>query len=150
MFDFGEVANRRRVETILTGRMNDLCLEELRGQNRFKNRSSCINVVCIIPPGENGWDFDKASPAISRDLSQHGVSIVHNERLEGEILLEVPKIQGSDFVRCAVKHCSELGRGYFQIGMSAQEVCDVEAIDRNRLERRLAEFEAALEEMPQA
>lgn len=143
MFDFSGAGNRRRVEAILTSRMNDLCFEELCGSARNKDRSACVNVICLVPRTDDGtWDFEQAMPALSRDISQSGVSVLHNAELNGEYLVEVPRVQGSDFVRCAIQHNSQMGRGFFHIGMSAKEVVHVEALERNKLERRLADFEA--------
>jgi hypothetical protein len=142
MFDFGDAGNRRRVEAILTSRMNGLCFDELRGSARTRDRSACVIVTCVVPRADDGgWDFAQAMPALSRDISQTGVSVLHNAELSGEYLVEVPRVQGSDFMRCTVQHSSQMGRGFFHIGMSAKEVVHVEALDRNKLERRLAEFE---------
>ncbi|MFK7819909.1 MAG: hypothetical protein AB8G99_14400 [Planctomycetaceae bacterium] len=141
MFDFVEAGQRKRVEAILAGRINESCLQELCGQDaRGKQRSACIQVVCMVPEGDEGWDFTSVTPVVSRDISLSGLSILHREPVEGPILLEAPSVTGSRFVRCEVQHCRDLGHGYFHIGLSAKEVVNIEAIDRNRIERRLAEF----------
>lgn len=150
MFDFEEAGSRRRVEAILTSRMNERCLEELRGTSRAAGRATYITVTCLIPRNASGeWAFSEALPALSRDISKAGISVIHDSKLNGEILVEVPRTEGSDFVRCAVQHNHEMGHGHFHVGLSAKEVVHVEALERNTLERRLAEFEAAHTELSQ-
>jgi hypothetical protein len=141
MFDFDEAEQTNCVEPLLDGRINEACLHELCGKDsQGQQRSACAQVVCMVPQGEDGWNYEQVVPVVGRDIKLSGLSILHSEPIKGQILLEAPSVTGSRFVRCEVQESRDIGHGYFHISLSGKEVVNVDAIDRNRIECNLANF----------
>lgn len=140
MFDFTSGSKRQRVQAVLTHRMNQQCLNEMSANDRGPDRSAYVHALVVVPGRKRHWQFSEAFPVLSRDISPQGMALLHNELMEGEVLVEVPGEAGPSFVRCSVQHCSSLGLGYWQIGLKALEVVNIEAKERHVLEQRIEAF----------
>ena len=139
MFDFTSPMKRKRVQAVLTKRVNQKCLEELSGGNRGIDRTSYVNALIVIPGSKRAWRFEEAFPVLSRDLSSAGMAILHSSALEGEVLVEVTgKDAFYSYVRCKVQHCNDLGYGYWQIGLKAEEIIGINRADHITLQERIA------------
>ena len=119
MFDlmFGNASKRKRVQAVLTNRMNRTCFEDLSGSDRGPVRSPFCQVVFLISRRGRNWDFDNAAPVISRDISPEGLALIHTASItDDEVLVALADKDGSlNVVHCAVQHCSSLGYGFWQI-----------------------------------
>ncbi len=142
MFDFSHGKKLQKVQAVLTNRINQRCLSEVRGANRGPERSAYVHALVVIPGRRKHWEFENAFPALSRDISPHGLALLHNAPLEGEFLVEIAAEQTANYVHCTVRHCSEIGYGYWQVGMQANEVIVLDPLDHRRLEKRVEEFVA--------
>lgn len=136
MFDFGK---KKRVEAILSRRINGICIEELRGKSRSLERTACTMTTGLVPGDGQTWFYEHGFRALALDMSARGLSVIHGEHLGGDYLVEIPGINGSDFLRCSVQHSSEIGPGYFQVGLRAHEIFHPDAYERTKLAHALAE-----------
>lgn len=145
MFGFS-LQKRRRVQAILTKRVNERCTQEMYGGSgeRGPNRMPMAKAMVVVPSARKDWDFENAFIAISRDISSTGMSICHSRRLEGEVLVEIPGENSSTFARMAVQHSTEIGHGYWQVGMKAEEVVELDHADYSRLQERYAKIQDTL------
>lgn len=142
MFEFTAAQKRKRVQAVLTARMNQRCLDGLGDDGRrVQDRSSYVTSLVVIPGKNRSWAFDEAFPVLTRDISPNGLSLVHAGSIEGEVLVVIPSDGAPSFLKCDVQNCNDMGYGYWQIGLAAQHVVDVEYPDQLRLDERLADFD---------
>ncbi len=132
---------RSDVYRALSSRLNHTCMDGLRHQDRKVQRTNFCEVVWLIPPGDKGYDYSQAVPAVSRDLSVQGFSLIHNAALaDSELVVGIPGVHGFNFFHCKVQHCSDLGYGFFQIGLFASKVITPSRSQLTTWEKRAAEF----------
>lgn len=145
MFEFAS-SKRRRLQAILTSRVNDRCTKELYGGTgeRGPTRTPFVKAVLVVPGKRKKWQFEDTFVALSRDISPTGMSLCHTEQLEGEVLIEIPGDGESNFARMTVQHNTEIGHGFWQIGLEAQELVELTYRDHTQLNRRYGEIEAAV------
>lgn len=144
MFDFTSPLKRKRVQAVLTNRVNQKCLEEMHGADRGPDRTAYVNALVVIPGSKRKWQFEDAFPVLSRDISPAGMALLHNEPIEGEVLVEVTGENTTNFVRCTVQHCNDLGYGYWQVGLKAEEIVGVNRDEHAHLQERMAAFATQL------
>lgn len=142
MFEFTQAQKRKRVQAVLTARMNQRCMDEMYGGagGRGADRTPYSMALVVIPGSRKNWEYDDAFPALSRDISPNGLAILHTAPLEGELLVEIPGDNSSNFVRCTVQNCRELGHGYWQTGLQGHEVVDIDYHYQRVLDERMADF----------
>ena len=144
MFDFTSPGKRKRVQAVLTNRLNQKCLNEMQGNERGPDRSAYVHALIAVPGKKRKWRFEEAFPVLSRDLSTSGMAVLHNAMIEGELLVEVPGDNTSHFVRCTVQHSNQLGFGYWHIGLKAEEIIEISNSQSKILQQQLDQFNAAL------
>ena len=135
MFD----GRRKKAKALLTSRLNKVTFAEIQGSDREVDRCSVSHAVILIPAlGKRGWDFEAAAPAVSRDMSHGGISLIHTAPVESENLL-IGLIEGdtAQYLKCRVEHSTPLGLNFFQIGLSVEEVV---ALDQKETETIAAKF----------
>lgn len=146
MFDFASPGKRKRVQAVLTNRLNQKCLNELQGNERGPDRTAYVHALIAVPGKKRKWRFEDAFPVLSRDLSTSGMAVLHNAVIEGELLVEMPGKNTSHFVRCTVQHCNQLGFGYWHIGLKAEEIIEIGLRQSETLAQQLEQFNSALSE----
>ena len=116
-------------------------MEGLRYQDRKVQRSEYCEVVWLVPKAGKGFDYSQAVPAVSRDLSIQGLSLVHTAPIaDAEFVVGIPGKHGFSFFHCHVQHCSDLGYGFFQIGLFAAKVITPNMADMAIWEKRTSAF----------
>jgi hypothetical protein len=142
MLNFDFFNQRAEVKRALSSRLNHNCMETLRYQDRKVERSTFSEVVWLIPIHNKQADYRQAQPAVSKDLSVQGMSLIHNAPVDGTpMIVGVPGEHGESFFQCNVEHCSHLGYGFYQIGLFPVKLVSPDMADRNAWENRVAEFQ---------
>ena len=137
MLDLWFTGKRKRAQAVLTNRVNKQSMDEITGTDREIHRSSFRKVVYLIPSNGKRWNLSAAVPVVSRDICTGGLSIVHNEPIVAErVLIGLPETDGVKFVQCTVQHCSELGFGFYHIGMFAEEIVNIDLREAEALEQQ--------------
>ena len=143
MLSFSSQNKKQEVQRLLTSRINQFCLSNINPRERAASRSAFCEVVFVIPCGRTRKpDFNYAFPVVSKDISAKGLSLVHNEPINGDpLIIGLQDQTGPCFIRCTLEHCTPLGYGFHQIGLCPEEVVTVTADEMVRLTRRLEQFE---------
>lgn len=143
MFNFDFFKKRSEVSRAMTHRLNHACMEALRYQDRKDDRAAYSQVIWIIPTnGKKRLDFAASVPAVSKDISKEGLSLIHTAAVEGEsLLVALPGENGHSFLQCKIEHCTALGYGFFQIGLHPENVANVKYDDMRAWKARCREFE---------
>ena len=139
-------SKRRRLQALLTSRVNDRCTKELYGGTgeRGPVRTPFVKALLVIPGERKAWQFDDAFVALSRDISPSGMSLCHSGQLAGDLLVEIPSEGESSFARMTVQHNTDLGHGYWQIGLEAKELVELGYREHAELTSRYAQIEEAM------
>lgn len=145
MFDFTSPIKRKRVQAVLTNRVNQKCMDELHGNGRDVDRTPYVHALIAVPGTKRKWRYEEAFPVLGRDISPSGVAVLHSSEVAGELLIEIPGQNISNFVRCVVQHANDLGFGYWHIGLSAKEIVELSREDYRALQKRLAEINVQAE-----
>ena len=139
---FGFVLRKRQqdVKKLLQGRINRTVASQLDEKARRARRCAMCDVAWIIPfPHGSQPDFEAGFPAVTRDVSEEGLSFIHTEPITGQRLLIGLKNDVETFyIAGPVEHCTSLGYGFYQIGMKPFETIDVDPFEGQRLESRFA------------
>lgn len=143
MLDFEYFNRRKEVQTALTNRVNTVCMDGIRHADRKNQRSPFSEVVWLVPTaGSKRGDYAKALPAVSKDISVSGLSLVHNQALTDEHVIAIlPGNNGPTFLRCEVEHCTRLGFGFFQVGLRPERVLQAKHSEQQAWEKRCEEFD---------
>ena len=143
MLDFEYFNRRKEVQTALTNRVNTVCMDGIRHADRKNQRSPFSEVVWLVPTELNKrGDYSKALPAVSKDISVGGLSLVHNRPLTSDHVIAIlPGANGPTFLRCEVEHCTRLGYGFFQIGLRPERVLQAKHQEQIDWEKRCEEFD---------
>ncbi len=150
MLNFEFFSQQAEVKRALSSRLNHNCMETLRYQDRKRHRSHFSEVVWLIPSSSEEPDYRQAVPAVSKDLSIQGISLVHNRPItDSPILIGVPGEHGFNFFECNVEHCSRLGYGFYQIGLFPMKVVSPSTEELKAWQTRTTEFETEPEEVPE-
>lgn len=151
MLNFDFFSQQAEVKRALSSRLNHNCMETLRYQDRKLHRSHFSEVVWLVPVDGEQADYSQAVPAVSKDLSIQGMSLIHNSPLgSSPLIVGVPGNHGINFFQCNVEHCSGLGFGFYQIGLFPVKVITPSETERKAWEARTAEFQNEPEPEPVA
>lgn len=141
MLNFDSFNQQAQVRRALSSRLNHNCMETLRHQDRKLQRSNYSEVVWLISLEGKRGDYSQAVPAVSKDLSIQGMSLIHNRPLgDSPLIVGVPGNHGISFFKCQVEHCSSLGSGFYQIGLFPMKVLSPNPSEMAAWETRAAEF----------
>jgi len=129
---------RDRVQQLLTAHISRRYLPQIGKTKRQHERRAFCEVVWVIGwDGHNGQpDFDRVSHAVTRDINKEGLSLLLTSPLEDEqLLIGLDDDGGRHFLRCLLEHCTPLGHGFYQIGLYADEVVELNPLDIERLKQ---------------
>jgi hypothetical protein len=150
MFGFLFHRKRQDVRKALATRINHKCVAGIRHANRAVTRSPFCEVVWLIPDdGDLCGAFTDMVPVVGKDISTQGVSLIHNEPLaDRRVVLGLEGAHGPSFIRATVEHSTSLGHGFYQIGLSPEEVLPAGPAEVSQWRRRLAELGGCPQEEP--
>jgi hypothetical protein len=141
---------RDEVKRILHGRMNRAYLRTIAGNEiRGARRGTFTEVVWAIPYGALAADADYTSvfPAMTKDLSAQGISILHREPLtEPRMIIGLKDETEPRFLLCRVEHSTALGHGFYQTGLFSEETFRVEPCDIDTMREALEKYDNAPEQ----
>jgi hypothetical protein len=141
MLNFDFFNQQAEVRKALSSRLNHSCMETLRYQDRKLQRSHFTEVVWLISLEGKRGDFGQAVPAVSKDLSVQGISLIHTSPITTPLLIVgVPGNHGFNFFQCKVEHCSDLGYGFYQIGLLPVKLLSPSQSEMKAWEARSAAF----------
>jgi uncharacterized protein YqgV (UPF0045/DUF77 family) len=90
---------------------------------RLEGRVRLTIVVLIIPLVRKKLAIEKMFPAVTKEFSTNGLSVVLNPaRTLDEVVLGFRWDSEMRYVRAKAKHTSPMGAGYFQMGFRVVEV----------------------------
>lgn len=138
MLDFLFYKRRSEASRLLTGRINRQTMVGLEPGERRASRSTYCEVVWLIEfDGYGSPDFNGAEPVVSKDISPSGLSLIHTRQVQGtRVLIGMRQSEGMSFLKCHVGHCTTLGCGFLQIGLSPEGVVSVHARVATELRER--------------
>ncbi len=142
MFGFFLKKKQDNVRRVFSGRMNRRSLQQFRFGDRRDARGTLCEVVFVIPydDDEEAPQFDRAFPAVSKDICFEGLSFIHNRPVEqNRILIGLEGDELPLFIACTLQHSTPLGFGFFQIGLHPHEVVQVSADSLQALDAALKE-----------
>lgn len=127
MLDFLFYKKKNEASRILMGRVNQQTMAGLKPGERRASRSSYCEVVWLVELDERGRpNFDSAEPVVSKDISPAGLSLILTRPFEGtDMLIGLRQTEGMVFLKCRRGHCTPLGCGFFQVGLSPDGVVSV-------------------------
>ena len=140
MFGFLLRKRQQDVRRLLQGRINRTVARQLDDKARRARRCALCEVAWIIPYPEGSTpDFDGGFPAVTRDVSEEGVSFIHTEPVNDDrLLLGLKNDVETFYVVGPVEHCTPLGYGFYQIGVKPFETMNVDPFEAKRLHARFA------------
>ena len=127
---------RRKAQNVLTSRINEGAVAALTS-DRAPERSPFCKPVFLIPAEGRSWNPAAAHVVVSRDIAPGGLSIVHTEELGDRVLIGLPGKNDTKFLRCSIQHSTDIGYGFFQIGLLAEQIDDLDGSEVRALERRI-------------
>lgn len=138
MFGFFTRRQREEVRRVLSRHMNRDFLKKFRYGKRRDARGSFCQVAWVIPCDPDCEpQFDAAFPAITKDISPEGLSLVHTQPVTAaRIVIGLGDDALMSFVSCTLGHTTPMGAGFYQIGMDPQQVIRVSAHIVRRLLQR--------------
>jgi hypothetical protein len=143
-FLFHKSNKREEVRRVLHGRVNRahsqaVSVASLRGATR----GSFTEVVWVVPCDSPATaNFSKVFPAVTKDLSTSGLSILHTATITDPcLIIGLKDLQDRRFLACTRKHCTALGCGFYLIGMLADEVLEVRQGDLDTMTQAIAKRE---------
>lgn len=151
MFDFASHSKKKRAQAVLTNRVNQRCMDEVHAQNhRTVDRTPFVEALVVIPQKASRWEFTKAAPVLSRDISSNGLALLHTTAITGNVLVRIQGEGQDTLLSCKVCNCTHLGFGFYQIGILAEEIYSPSPEDAAALGDRLKTLEAREEIRSQA
>ena len=145
MLDFLFYKRRNEASRLFTGRINQQTMAGLDPGERRASRSTYCEVVLLIENDGYGQpDYAAAEPVVSKDISPTGLSLIHTRPARGtHVVIGLKQAEGMSFLKCRLGHCTSLGCGFHQIGLSPEGLVSVPA----RVETELRErFDAPRQE----
>lgn len=139
----------------LGGRRLTLTLDHPSGAEKRRERRLPLQVPLRVAPAapDGSPDVAAASPAVSQDLSEHGVALLQDELLAGQrIFIGIPRGSETIYVPASVRHCRTIAEGGVQVGcefeIAAPAASDPAAIDQlarvhEAIDQLLAQYRAA-------
>jgi len=148
MFGFLFHNKREEVHRVLHGRVNRAQARSITAANmRGPTRGTFTEVVWVVPcESPAKADFTKVFPALTRDLSTQGISIVHSAPITDPcVIIGLKDETDRRFLVCTPKHCTSLGYGFHHIGMLAEAVLTIDREDFNAMLEAMLKFEVTAE-----
>jgi len=143
---FGSLIRKKRNDVIpvLQRRINRSFTQQFGIRGRRDNRSAHCEIVWVIEydsaTGEP--DFNSVMPAVSRDISPRGISIIHTKSIESDrVLIGLEGDVEPTFLLCRVEHFTPLGHGFFFVGLDPYEVSVVEPSQLEVIHQKLGKME---------
>lgn len=146
MFGFVLQKKRDEIRRLLSGRMNREYFRQFRYGDRGAPRGSFCEVVWLIPLAEGSREpiCDQAFPVVTKDISHEGLSLIHNAPLEYDrMLVGLWSRTDLKFLLCRCQHSTELGYGFFQIGLHPDEVFHLDQLTIRQLSQHFEALEVA-------
>ena len=123
MLQFAMSRKRQDVRKLFHNRMNNMYYKQFKYGKRSAPRSNFSEVIWLMPSPNGNTDFSSAIPMVTKDCSVEGVSVIGLQPLKGEqLVVALDTETRPNFVSCKLKHCTELGYGYFQLGLHPMQV----------------------------
>lgn len=138
---FTASTKRKQAKAVLARRASNRVLEDLQGQDRVSARTAMLAMEIVIPKAGRHWQYDEAFPVLLTDISAGGVGLVFHEPIRGELLLRLTDNLGVHYLQFTIQYCSELGFGYWQMGLECQKLERPSDGDEAVLNDRIAIFE---------
>lgn len=150
---FGNFIRKKRNEVIpvLQRRINRRFSQQFGIRGRRDNRSAHCEIVWVIPydSATGQPDFESVMPAVSRDISPRGISIIHTKTIESDrVLIGLEGEVEPTFLLCRVEHFTPLGHGFFFIGLDPYEVLTVEPPQLEVIHQKLGTVEPSAATAP--
>ncbi|MDA1017436.1 MAG: hypothetical protein O3A00_23645 [Planctomycetota bacterium] len=142
MFGFIFRKKQDEVRKLLQNRMNRSFLRQFRYGKRIDPRGSFCEVVWIIPYDDavKYPDFTQGYPAVTKDISPEGLSLIHTLPIRAKrVLVALEGASETRFVACTHTHSTNLGYGYYQIGLHPEEVLWLDESELNLLRKSYVE-----------
>ncbi|MGH7199232.1 MAG: hypothetical protein ACREJB_01415 [Planctomycetaceae bacterium] len=138
---FSEVFYRRRdrMRRVLASRVNQNVRDRVIDGNRGVTRTALCEAVWVVPCRHDAKPiFTEATAAITRDMSQQGLSLIHSGPVTaGTLLVGLECEGGREFLRCRTQHCTPLGGGFYQVGLVPERIIPVSRVDLRILNEQL-------------
>jgi hypothetical protein len=128
MFTFAR--DKKKVEVqALVRRMADLTvpsLAPLGNESRVERRMNRCLPVLLVPYEQHRAVVDEATIALARDVSDHGVALILPQPYRAEdvivgLWLTGPHVAPGPnelyLLHAQIRHCTEVGGGYWQLGL---------------------------------
>ncbi|MEX0717525.1 MAG: hypothetical protein WD066_13110 [Planctomycetaceae bacterium] len=140
MFDFRLRTRANQIKRFMQSRMNRHYVRQVRAGDRRATRGAFCEVVWMVAfDSADRPEFGRATPALTRDISADGLSILHHEPVdEGRpLLIGLHNGDESSFVRCRIEHVTPLGFGYRQLGLRPEEIVEFDPPELHAFRRRV-------------
>lgn len=115
----------RAVRSLVLNLVNTHCAESSRFRQdpRLESRVNLSIVVKVVPIENDQPCLGETFTTVTKDFVSTGVSVVLNERHSlDEVILAFHKKSEPMFVRAKARHLSEMGGGFYQLGLKLTEV----------------------------
>ncbi len=127
---FGFLLKRKQDEArrVLARQQNLMFGQQVRTGPRVETRGGYMQPAWVIPicPSTDVPKYSRAFPAMTRDISSQGLSIIHSGRIDAtELLIGLPAQDDVTFLRFEVVHETQLGCGFRQYGLHVRELSEV-------------------------
>lgn len=154
MFGFLLAKKRDRASQLLARYQNMHFSRQLQDGPRRESRGEFIGVAWAVPVDEqNGRpEFESAFVVLTKDISPHGLAIVHSGSLSGkQVVIALPDDEQTSFLKFSIQHNTSLGCGFRQFGLLVEEIIDVDhAVEQELRERMTSTATRLAAEVPVA
>ena len=142
MFDFGRRKKHEDAKRILQRHMDRFFMKQIDDKDRQYKRSQFNQVVTIIPFDRVGQLIVNDSyPGLAKDICQNGLSLIQTLPIGvRHVGIGLPEFPSLSVMRCQVQHSSNLGYGFYQIGLQPIELINMEAYQAKELQERMSRF----------
>jgi len=147
MLQFVMSRKRQDVRKLFHNRMNNTYYRQFKYGKRAAPRSNFSEVVWLMPSPNGNTDFSTAVPMVTKDCSVEGVSVIGIDELSGtQYVVALDGESGPNFVSCKLKHCTDIGYGYFQIGLHPMQVVKASDHELYQFEQAQLRFDTSSED----
>lgn len=144
MFGFLLRKKQDDVHRLFAGCMNRRAVQNVRDGLRSTSRGAFCEVVWLIPISDETGEpaYSSAIPVVTKDICQKGVAVIHTQQIPDErVLLGLECDVSVQFVLCHVHHATEMGYGFYHIGLEPLELINVPPGDEREFSERRRQFE---------
>lgn len=142
MFDFGRRKKHEDAKRILQRHMDRYFMKQIDDKDRKNKRSQFNQVLTIIPFDREGeLNVNESYPGLAKDICQNGLSLIQTVPMGvGQVGIGLPELPSLSVMRCQVQHSSDLGYGFYQIGLQPIELINLETYQAKELQERMDRF----------